>query len=118
MHYQHLKNFISQRIRKNDIFVPAMILYLVRNDGEGTIKAISRLLYIFEYKHSLEHYETIVEKFTGVMLEEYNIVKRDDNIYKLHTWPLNEDEINDIVLECSKVANGFFKNLQAKERVS
>jgi len=118
MHYQHLKNFISQRIRKNDIFVPAMILYLVRNEGQGTTKEIARLLYIFDYKHSLEHYETIVEKFTGVMLEEYNIVYKEDDSFKLHTWPLNDDEINDIVLKCSGVANGFFKNLKTKERVS
>ncbi len=56
MHYQHLSNFISNRIRENDIFVPAMILFLVKNGGWGTKEQISRLIYIFEYKHDLTHY--------------------------------------------------------------
>ena len=118
MHYQHLKNFISQRIRQNDIFVPAMLLYLVRNNGEGSVKEISRLLYIFDYRHSLEHYETIVEKFTGVLLQEYNIVHREDDRFKLITWPLQESEINDIVKRCSNVANGFFSNIKTSTAVS
>jgi hypothetical protein len=95
-----------------------MILYLVRNNGKGSIKEIARLLYIFEYKHSIQHYEIIAEKFTGRLLEEYNIVYKEDENYILNTWPLNEDEINDIVLKCSSVANGFFKNIKTKEKVS
>ncbi|HIP02291.1 MAG TPA: hypothetical protein EYH01_07270 [Campylobacterales bacterium] len=112
MHYQHLTNFITSRIRKNDIFVPAMILFLVKNDGWGTKEQIARLLYIFEYKHELAHYETIVDKFASVMLEDYSIVKKEDDIYKLRTWPLNNEEIKDISSQCLKVANGFFTNIQ------
>ncbi len=112
MHYQHLTNFITSRIRKNDIFVPAMILFLVKNDGWGTKEQIARLLYIFEYKHELEHYETIVDKFASVILEDYSIVTREDDIYKLRTWPLNSEEIKDISAQCLKVSNGFFTNIQ------
>ena len=110
MHYQHLTNFITSRIRANDIFVPAMILYLIKNDGWGTKEQIARLIYIFEYKHDLKHYETIVEKFASVILEDYSIIKKEDEIYKLRTWPLNHKEINDITRQCLKVSNGFFSN--------
>ena len=112
MHYQHLTNFISSRIRSNDIFVPAMILFLIKNDGWGTKEQIARLIYIFEYKHDLKHYETIVEKFASVILEDYSIIKKEDDIYKLRTWPLNHNEINDITKQCLKVSNGFFSNIQ------
>ena len=112
MHYQHLTNFITNSIRKNDIFVPAMILFLVKNGGWGTKEQIARLIYIFEYKHELKHYETIVDKFASVILEDYSIVKKEDDIYKLRTWPLTEKEINDISSQCFKVSNGFFTNLQ------
>jgi len=111
MHYQHLTNFITNRIRKNDIFVPAMILFLVKNGGTGTKEQISRLIYIFEYKHQLEDYETIVEKFSSVILEDYGIVKKEDGIYKLRTWPLTNKEITDISKQCLKISNGFFTNL-------
>ncbi len=112
MNYQHLKNFITTKIRQNDIYIPSMILYLVRNDGEGSIEQIARLLYIFEHKHSLEHYETVVEKFTGRLLEDYNLVYREEDRFILRTWPLNSDEISDITYRCSKVSNGFFTNLE------
>ncbi len=111
MHYQHLTNFISNRIRNNDIFVPAMILFLIKNDGWGTKEQIARLIYIFEYKHELEHYETIVDKLCSVILEDYNIVKKEDDIYKLRTWPLTNEEIKNISAQCLKVSNGFFTNI-------
>jgi len=116
MNYQHLANFISSRVRENDTYVPAMILFLVKNDGWGTKEQIARLIYIFEYKHELEHYETIVDKFASVILEDYSIIKKEDDIYKLRTWPLNQKEINNISKQCSAVANGFFSNLPSIEK--
>ena len=119
MHYQHLTNFLEQRVRKNDIFVPAMLLYLVRNNGKGTIEEISRLIYIFDHKQELAYYDTIVEKFAGVLLEEYNIIHKEEDTYTLHTWPLSSEEIHAITLACSKKANGFFtpstENYQRRE---
>ncbi len=112
MHYQHLKNFISERVRQNDIFVPAMILFLVKNEGWGTKEQIARLIYIFDYKHDLDYYETIVEKFSAVMLEEYNIVSKEQDRYLLRAWPLSDAEINDIIKRCQRVANGFFVKVQ------
>jgi hypothetical protein len=118
MDYQHLKNFISQRIRQNDIFVPAMILFLVRNEGWGTKEQIARLIYIFDYKHDLAYYETIVEKFSGVLLEEYSIVRYEEDVYTLRAWPLNDTQINDIVRRCSRLANGFFSTTSATKALT
>ncbi|MCH9814401.1 MAG: hypothetical protein K0U47_10735 [Epsilonproteobacteria bacterium] len=115
MHFQHLSNFISTRVRVNDIFVPAMILFLVKNQGWGTREQIARLIYIFEYKHDLAHYETIVEKFASVILEEYGVIKKEEDIYKLRTWPLSQKEINEISKQCLKVSNGFFSNLPTEQ---
>jgi hypothetical protein len=111
MNYQHLSNFIQNHTRSNDIFVPAMLTFLIKNGGWGTKEQIARLIYIFEYKHDLNHYETIVEKFASVILEEYNVIVREDDIYKLRTWPLTDDEIHDLSIQCIKVSNGFFSNL-------
>jgi hypothetical protein len=112
MHYQHLANFISSRLRENDTYVPAMILFLVKNDGWGTKEQISKLIYIFEYKHDLKHYEMIVEKFASSILEDYGIIKKEDDIYKLRTWPLNDKEIDLISKQCYSISNGFFSNLK------
>jgi len=112
MHYQHLHNFINNSIRKNDIYVPAMILFLIKNDGHGSKKQISRLIYIFEYKHDLVHYDTIVEKFAAVMLKDYNIVEAKDGDYYLKTWPLSDQEIENITKLCLKITNGFFSHIK------
>ncbi len=117
MHYQYLNNFISNRIRENDIFVPAMILFLVKNGGWGTKEQISRLIYIFEYKHDLAHYETIVDKFASVILEDYDVIKKEDDIYKLKAWPLDQKQINEISKQCLKISNGFFSNFQTNEEL-
>ena len=77
MHYQVLKNFITDRVRKNDIFVPATILFLVKNEGKGTKQEISRLAYIFDYKFELEHYDKVIDKLAATILEDYNIIKRE-----------------------------------------
>lgn len=112
MHFQHLNNFITKRVRPNDIYVPAMILFLVKNEGWGTTEQIARLIYIFEYKHDLSHYETIVEKFASTILQDYGIIKKEEDCYTLTTWPLSHKEINDISLQCHRVAKGFFTNLK------
>jgi len=109
---------MSERVRQNDIFVPAMILFLVRNDGWGTKEQIARLIYIFDYKQDLAYYETIVEKFSAVLLEDYNIVSKEGEKYKLRTWPLSDSEINDIVARCSRVANGFFSSTKATQALT
>lgn len=95
-----------------------MILFLVRNDGWGTKEQIARLIYIFDYKHELAYYETIVEKFSAVLLEDYNIVIKEDEKYMLRTWPLSDSEINDIVARCSRVANGFFSSTPATQALT
>lgn len=118
MHYQYLKNFMTDRVRQNDIFIPAMILFLVRNDGWGTKEQIARLIYIFDYKQDLPYYETIVEKFSAVLLEDYNIITKEKNKYILRTWPLSDSEINDIVARCSRVANGFFSSTIATQALN
>lgn len=111
MHYQHLTNFISTRIRTNDIYVPSMLTFLVKNGGWGTKEQIAKLIYIFEHKHDLAHYETIVDKFASVILEDYNIIVKEDDAYKLTTWPLKKEDIDKISLQCMKVSNGFFTNI-------
>ncbi len=108
MHYQVLKNFITERIRKNDIFIPTAILFLVKNEGKGTKKEISRLAYIFDYKFELEHYDKIIDKLVSTILEDYNIIKKDGEHYTLTTWPLKEKEIENIITLCAEVSNGFF----------
>lgn len=114
-HFQILSNFVNNRLRKNDIYVPSMILYLIKNGGEGTVEQISRLIYIFDFKHDLSYYDTIVKNFSAVILQEYNIVEEiSDGKYRLITWPLKEHEIEEITKACMIVSNGFFSHLRTK----
>ncbi len=111
MHYQHLTNFITNSVRKNDIYIPSMILFLVKNGGIGTKEQIAKLIYIFENRHSLEDYETIVSKFSATILNDYHVIKIEKDTYRLQMWPLNNQEIESIITQCSKISNGFFTNL-------
>ncbi len=108
MHYQHLKNFLQYRVRENDTYLPAMIIFLIRNHGKGCKEEIAKLYAIFENKYSLQEYEIIVDKFAAKILEDYHLIYREGSCYKLHTWPLKPEEISAIAYECSQVSNGFF----------
>lgn len=113
MHFQILLNFIHKRLRQNDIFIPAMILYLVKNGGRGNVGQISRLIYIFDFKRDLCDYDMIVRKFCAVMLKEYNIVEEvAEGEYRLRTWPLSEREVEETVRACMQISNGFFSHLR------
>jgi hypothetical protein len=118
MEFQILSNFIGKCLRKNDIFIPSMILYLIKNNGEGSVEQISRLLYIFDFKHDISYYDTIVKKFSAVMLKEYNIIEETrEDFYKLKTWPLTDEEIEKITKECMIISNGFFSHLKNREEI-
>jgi hypothetical protein len=92
-----------------------MILYLIKNGGEGSVEQISRLIYIFDFKHDLNHYDTIVKNFCAVILQEYNIVEEvSEGRYRLITWPLSDKEIEEITKACILVSNGFFSHLRTK----
>ena len=64
MHYQHLTNFISTRIRENDIYIPAMITFLVKNGGWGTKEQIAKEL-SEEYKISQDEIFIDVSDFVS-----------------------------------------------------
>ena len=118
MHYQHLKNFLQYTVRENDLYLPAMILYLVRNHGKGKKEEIAKLFAIFHGKYSLQEYELIVEKFAAKILEEYHLIYREGETYQLHTWPLKPEEINAIAYQCSQASNGFFSHTQKAQAKS
>jgi hypothetical protein len=111
LNYQLLENFIKNRIRKGDVYVPAMIVMLLKNDGQATKEEVARLIYILEFKHSLQEYETIVENFSFVLLSDYNLVRQEGSSYKLTQWPLNREEIDKLITLCYHQSDGFFKNL-------
>jgi hypothetical protein len=89
---------------------------MIRNEGEATTKEIARLLYIFEYRYPLSHYEKIAEDFALNLLQEYNIVKCENGKYMMLSWPISESETKEIASICHKKSNGFFKNLNQNRK--
>ena len=106
-----LENFIKNKVRKGDVYIPATLLLLLKNGGEATVTQIAKLIYIFENKHSVQKYETIVENLVSTILEEYSLVRRDGELFILNSWPLEEKDIQKLIRLCYEVSNGFFRNL-------
>ena len=118
MDFQILKNFLTHKVRKGDIYVPSAIVLLLKNNGEATFEQLARLIYIFEYKHSVEEYLTIVKNFVSVILQEYSIAQIDGNKIILDIKSISKQEKNELLMLSYKVSNGFFKNLKSQEEVS
>jgi len=115
---QILENFINKKIRKGDVYIPATLLLLLKNDGQATKEQIAKLIYIFENKHSLEKYELIVESFVSVMLTEYSLIKRDGDLFILNQWPLDQKDVEKLIRMCFEVSNGFFRNLGNQKKAA
>jgi hypothetical protein len=113
-----LENFIKNKIRKGDVYVPSALLLLLKNNGKATKEQIAKLIYIFENKHSLEKYETIVENFVYVMLSEYSLIRRDGDSYILNEWPLKQKDVEELIRMCYEVSNGFFRNLDSQKKAA
>ena len=113
-----LENFIKNKVRKGDVYIPATLFLLLKNNGKATKEQIAKLIYIFENKHSLEKYEVIVESFVAVILDEYGLVTREDDLFILNTWPLEQKDIEELIRLCYKVSNGFFRNLESQKKAA
>jgi hypothetical protein len=110
-----LENFIKTKVRKGDVYIPATLLLLLKNDGKATKEQIAKLIYIFEHKHSLEKYEVIVESFIYVMLSEYSLIRREEDSFILNSWPIDKKDIENLIRMCYEVSNGFFRNLESQK---
>jgi hypothetical protein len=109
--YALLENFISRRVRKGDIYIPATIIMLLKNGGSASIEQVAKLIYIFEYKYSIEEYKQIAKNLSFRILSEFSLVSRVDDHYVLNQWPIDEKDIDKLILQCYQKSNGFFKNL-------
>ncbi len=114
MNYQVLENFLNNKVRRGDVYIPSTIFLLLKNNGKATIKEIARLLYIFENKFELEKYELIVNEFVLVILNDYSLIRKKDDTIKLNTWPISKDKINSLIQLTYKISNGFFRNLNSQ----
>jgi len=115
MNYQVLENFLKNKVRQGDVYIPSALFLLLKNDGHATIKEIARLIYIFENKHDLEKYELLVKNFVIVMLNDYSLIRKKDDTIFLNTWPISEEEKNYLIQLTFKISNGFFRNLDSQK---
>ena len=103
-----LSQFVETFIKKSDIYVPSTILFLIKNNGKGTKNQIAKLIYIFEYKKSVEEYEKIVENMSAYILKKYDIIEEKNGEYHLKEFPLEKREYEKILKKCMYSLNGFF----------
>jgi hypothetical protein len=111
-----LENFIKNKVRRGDIYIPATLFLLLKNNGRATKKQIAKLIYIFENKHSLEKYEVIVESLVAVILSEYGLLTKENELFILNTWPLKSKDVEELIRLCYEVSNGFFRNFKSQKK--
>ena len=118
MSFHILKNFLTNKIRKGDIYVPSAIVLLLKNNGVATFEQVAKLIYIFEYKYSLEDYKIIVKNFVSTMLEEYSIANIDYKNEKiiLNLKNIKDEEKEELISISYKISKGFFRNLNSQEK--
>ena len=98
--YEHLREFICNKMQMQHIYQPVMLKALLLNRGRASVRHIAQEFLIRD-QAQLEYYEQITGKMPGRVLRDHGIVKREGKEYLLTAFEnLSEAQIAELVELC------------------
>jgi hypothetical protein len=82
MEFEHLKLFLTAKMRMSHIYQPVMIKKLLINSGTATDKEIATMLLQFD-PSQVEYYQNITNNMVGKVLRNHKIVSKEKKYYSL-----------------------------------
>jgi ATP adenylyltransferase len=102
MNYSDLKEFLAVRMKMSHIYQPAMIYFLLSNNGQATATEIAEALLKYD-PSQIEYYENITKHMVGRVLAKHKIVTRSKRVFELLNFNLlTSVEIDDLKALCEQ----------------
>src|SRR5262245_60382360 len=108
--YEHLRDFIQNRMRMSHIYQPVMIKELLANSGRASIRDIAAA-FLARDASQLEYYEQITKDMPSKVLAKHGIVERVGTDYRLKTDPssLSSEEQDELVRLCDEAISTYLQ---------
>ena len=108
--FEHLRDFIRNRMRMNHIYQPVMIRELLQSGGRTRIRNIAAA-FLSRDESQLEYYEQITKDMPGKVLAKHGIVERIGTDYRLSTDPssLSSEEQDELVRLCDEAISIYLQ---------
>jgi 5-methylcytosine-specific restriction endonuclease McrA len=108
--FEHLRNFIKDRMRMSHIYQPVMIRALLKGGGKASIRSIAAD-FLSRDEGQLEYYEQITKNMPGKVLARHGIVARDGDIYRLKIEPLSlsPKENEELIRLCDEAIRAYLQ---------
>jgi len=99
--FEHLRDFIQNRMRMSHIYQPVMIRELLTNGGIASVRDIASA-FLARDESQLEYYEQITKRMPGKVLANHGIVERSKESFRLALDPssLSSDERDELIRLC------------------
>jgi len=108
MKFNFLRNFISSEMRMSQVYQPVMLIELLKNNGEASVKQIAQAI-LDKDPTQIEYFSEIVKNMVGkVLTKNRGITEKDGNTYKLiGSQELTSDERLELISLCEKKIQDF-----------
>lgn len=108
--FDHLRDFIRERMRMSHIYQPVMIKELLTSGGRSSIRSIAAA-FLRRDESQLEYYEQITKDMPGKVLAKHGIVVREGKDYRLgiDQSSLSSEERNELVRLCDEAISTYLQ---------
>ena len=108
--FEHLRDFIRNRMRMSHIYQPVMIKELLNSGGKSSIRNIAAA-FLSRDASQLEYYEQITKDMPGKVLAKHSIVERDGPDYRLCIDPssLSSEDRVELTRLCDEAISTYLQ---------
>lgn len=100
MNYEHLRNFINNKMRMQHIYQPVMIKTLLESGNRASVRKIAKS-FLEKDESQIEYYEQIVKTMPGQVLKRYGIVTKEDDSFVLNLSDITSSQRSELIALCN-----------------
>ena len=108
--FEHLRDFLQNRMRMSHIYQPVMIRELLTKGGTASVRDIASA-FLARDESQLEYYEQITKRMPGKVLANHGVVERSEESFQLALDPssLSSDEREELIRLCDDAITSYLE---------
>ena len=108
--FEHLRDFIQNRMRMSHIYQPVMIRELLTKSGIASVRDIASA-FLARDESQLEYYEQITKRMPGKVLSNHGVVERNEENYRLAIDPssLSSEARDELIRLCDEAIDTYLQ---------
>jgi hypothetical protein len=113
MTYEHLADFVQNRMRMSHVYQPVMLMTLLRGGGKRSTTQIAKSILAHD-ESQVEYYENVTKNMVGRVLRSHGIVEKEDDDYCLVGYEDLDDEQVEHLIELCEAKLDEYKTKRGK----